>query len=247
MPWASIRSVGATVQGAAASAITMPAPAGIVDGDILIAIVNSTSNADSPSLTGFTSKSSRSTTNRAGTQNLLWKRASSESGDYTTGTPSGTIWGHVICVKDAIASGDPFDAVALNDTTNSVTTLTCSAIVPATNRDVLIAGYYQLTASLVHSAYTGGNLVWSQKHRSETSSSTNSVGYAFQATAGSVTASATTSATGFSFLYSMSVLSSTAADSAAAIPDQGVIQRAPRTPATRRGLQSLLDSRDWWG
>lgn len=197
----------------------MTAPAGIVDGDILIAVVNSATNGDIATLSGFTQKSTRTTTNRAGQQTLLWKRASGESGNYTTGTPTGILWGHVICVKNAIATGDPFDTVALTDTPNSGTTMTCAAITPAVNLDLILAGYYQLTASLTHSAYTGGGLTWTQDHQSGTANTTNSVASAPQTTAGSVTASATTSGTGFTFEYAMAILAS--ADVAAGPPLMG--------------------------
>lgn len=207
----------------------MTAPAGIADGDILIAIVNSANNGDSITLTGagFTLKSSRTTTNRAGTQAIFWKRASGESGNYTTdGSPAGILFGFVIAVSGAIASGDPFDvAPGLNDKSNSGTAMTCSAITPTTDGCLIESAFCDFNTGSTHSAYSGGGLTWAQDASSGTTNTTDSCASAVQATAGAVTPSATDSSTSFVFMYAWALKP---AVSGGGVPGLGVIARVVR-------------------
>lgn len=206
------QTFGASVQGASGAAITMAAPSGIADGDILIAIVNSASNGAVVSITGFTNKSNRTTTNRAGSQNILWKRASGESGNYTTNAAGGILWGFVMKISGAIASGDPFDGVALSDSTNASTTKTCSAIVPATNGDLIVGAYCQLDQTATHGSYsdTGGVIgTWTQGANSTTANTRNSTGSGVEATAGTITPQMVASTNAYTFMYAFGILAAT--------------------------------------
>ncbi|MCC7462086.1 MAG: hypothetical protein IT480_06435 [Gammaproteobacteria bacterium] len=208
---------GTTVQGSSGAAITMGAPASIADGDLLIAVVNSASSSVTISISGFTAKANRNTTNRAGTQYLLYKYASSESGDYSTNAAGGVLWGCVMCVKGAVTSGDPFDGVAQNDKTNSGTTMTCGAISPATSGDLIVAVYQQLVNGASHTSHTdtGAGASWTESMtEAGTTNTTNTIATATWASSGSITAQATTSNSGYSFHQAFAIKAGAAAGAA---------------------------------
>lgn len=119
--------------------ITVTAPSGIQDGDILIGGLllfgsgSQIAGATPPS--GFSLITTSSIDNpisvvKLGTEYydyyLYWKRASSESGDYTftfTGT-SNYCQAYVGCYRGALSTGSPFDVASDNDGTGTTTTFT---------------------------------------------------------------------------------------------------------------------------
>jgi len=90
---------------------TINAPSGIADDDILIAIVALDGDAANPTITDFATITSAS--EGAVEVYFLWKRASSESGNYTinwTGSEQGRMF--MIRVSGCITTGDPWDVIS---------------------------------------------------------------------------------------------------------------------------------------
>ena len=106
---------------------TVTAPAGIVDDDILLLFGLTAAATASETMTppaGFSAVSLASGTNPTtvvdgSSFNLRvwawWKRAASESGDYTITHASNNSQGACIAISGAIASGDPVDAATSHD------------------------------------------------------------------------------------------------------------------------------------
>lgn len=177
-----------TVQTSGAT-ITLAAPAGITDGDILIAEILSDQNA--VTLAGWTDFSSlNSNFNGSFRSNLLWKRASSESGSYVF---SGTTLAHGVVHRfnACVASGSPISGTpAVQDYTNSGTSCSVGSVTPADNEALLVyAGFIGADAAV--STYSGGGLTWTERYDNLDGATTYSnlcLATAPQATAGAVTA-----------------------------------------------------------
>lgn len=206
------QTFGSMVQGASGAAISMGKPSDIQNNDVLVAIVNSASNGAVASIGGFTNKSNRTTTNRAGSQNLLWHRvtdAASEPATYDTNAAGGILWGFVIRIRGCIETGDPFDGTpALNDSTNGGTTKTCGAISPGSANDLAVAAYCQLDASATHGSYsdTGGIISpWTQGANGTTANTRNSTASGVDPTTGSLTPQMVSSANGYTFMYAFAL------------------------------------------
>lgn len=110
-----------TTAGAAVATIDLVAPAGLADNDILVAyiymedpsvVVTSAPSGWASEVTGTSSSSSVA---------VYWKRASSESGNYTFAA-TGAAWmgGYIAAYSGAITSGDPFNATGAVATGTSV-------------------------------------------------------------------------------------------------------------------------------
>lgn len=116
----AFRSVSAAGKAGAGTSITVPAPAGIVDGDILLALGSNghglTTGMTYPDGTWTSIRNFDHTTGGPG-GGLGWKRASGESGDYTFDFPGAgssvnrVAW--IIVISGALASGNPINAEAI--------------------------------------------------------------------------------------------------------------------------------------
>ena len=96
---------------ATGTGITLTAPSGIVNNDILLAFIYKENTADAITYpSGFTEKTTVTQPATLFKCYLAWKRASSESGDYTFSWAS-DVWraGLIMAISGAITSGDPFD------------------------------------------------------------------------------------------------------------------------------------------
>ena len=109
--------------------ITITAPSGITDGDILVASITTVKGAGetppTPSLTGFTLIGTPTTIDAGGvTMRLfrLWKRAASESGDYTFTHTSADSDGLLQCFSGCLASGAPLTTESINTGNSSTAT-----------------------------------------------------------------------------------------------------------------------------
>lgn len=228
MPNPQIISISGVQSGASVNLTFRPPPL-LQDGDIIVAVIAGTSNGQVPAISGFTSKHSTNSTNFAGHREVLYKRASGESGDYTTtGLSAGTNYGVMFAVRYAKASGDPFSAVSGTDKTNSGTALTCTAIVPAVNGCLLLEVVPQQNAASV-SAWTDGGptLTWQEEMDVAQASLTVSMSSAIQATAASIAPTGTNSSTGFAHMIALAIEPDTSVPAADPIAP-GIIARIVR-------------------
>lgn len=171
------------------------APASIQNDDILVAHIISASGT-TIGISGFTSKLSEDAANFGVRRTLLWKRASSESGDYTITGDTGGSYAFISVYRGAKASGDPINVVDGEDKTNSGTTLAAGAITPSVNETLFGIAALVNDATTI-SGYTGGSLTWTERLDSATTLTT-ALATAPQATAGAVTGGYTLdSGTGF--------------------------------------------------
>jgi hypothetical protein len=171
------------------------APASIQDGDILVAHIIAAAGT-TIGISGFTSKLAEDAANFGVRRVLLWKRASSESGNYTITGDTGGSYAFISVYRGAIASGDPIDVVDGEDKTNSGTTLSAGALTPSVNETLFAIAALVNDATSI-SGYTGGSLTWTERLDAATTLTT-ALATAPQATAGAVTGGYTLdSGTGF--------------------------------------------------
>jgi hypothetical protein len=132
---------------------TITAPAGIVDGDILLLslFLGSTGTPTPTPPSGFASVGvGPSFGSQAGFNGWLyqwWKRAASESGSYTTTHATCSSQGVITCIKDAIQTGNPIDAVSVSASSSTGTVSTASSITTTVAGDLLIWGSHDWTAT----------------------------------------------------------------------------------------------------
>ena len=98
--------------------VVVTAPTGIADNDILVAIIYAepqTQGITPP--TGFTSVALLQEGTYSFKLEIFWKRAASESGNYTF-TETGNTWGRgkIARISGCITTGDPFDVVGADST-----------------------------------------------------------------------------------------------------------------------------------
>jgi hypothetical protein len=132
---------------------TITAPAGIVDGDILI-LTMWLGGPDAPPTptfpSGFTEIDFTSVTDGSynGNMHVAWKRAAGESGDYTVTHESASAQGFMAAYSGCVATGSPIDAYSKNtgaDVTSTATGVTTSA---ANTRLLYLAHDWQGTGTL---------------------------------------------------------------------------------------------------
>lgn len=130
---------------ASATSVTVTAPSGIADDDILICALLQYKSGGGTTFTwpsGFTEIYQRqATTNfRAG---IAWKRASSESGDYTiTASDTGDLIGIVSAYSGRIASGSPVDVGSdTSYTTNDANVRGAGVTIATAGSDLLWCGF----------------------------------------------------------------------------------------------------------
>lgn len=122
--------------------MTITAPSGIEDDDILVAIAVTWTDAAISWPSGFATWGARravASPNRV--FHLGWKRASSESGNYVWGdTSNNFMLGVMGVVKGCVASGDPADALSDTTYTTSDTTIRAASITPSVECALLWIG-----------------------------------------------------------------------------------------------------------
>ena len=107
-----------------ATSITITAPTGITNDDILVMILGLQDNGALKTITwpsGFTEKASHDG-NGTNSQQLYvaWKKASGESGDYTASyTGAADAAGGVMCFSGRVTTGDPFSTAPVFDDADS--------------------------------------------------------------------------------------------------------------------------------
>lgn len=108
---------------------TITAPSGIADGDILLAAIfcgRQSNDPATPTLSGWTQIGTATLVNDAGgfrgSLFLFYKRASSESGDYTFTHIAMSTQGWMGAFSGAIATGSPIGAASANNGTGSTST-----------------------------------------------------------------------------------------------------------------------------
>lgn len=151
-----IASAGAANQAFAAS-VSLAAPSGIVDTNLLLIIAameNGSGSADA-SCTGFTHKKSYIGT--ADTKlSVLYKYASSESGSYSVASVGAAYMdGIVLRVTGAVTAGDPFDVIGAGDAGTSTSPQASS--ITTTQADTLLlwlCDWYTTTLNAVPSGMT---------------------------------------------------------------------------------------------
>jgi hypothetical protein len=194
------------LQIAASANLTWSPPPLMQDGDILIAVIAGTTNGQVPAISGFSSRHSADGTNSAGHREVLWKRASGESGNYTTtGLSAGTNYGVLYIVRYATPSGDPISAISGTDKTNSGTALTCTSITPGVDGCLLMEATPQPNnASVSGWADTGPTLTWQEEFDVSNTASLG-ISSAVQPTAAAIVATATNSSTGFAHMIAIAI------------------------------------------
>jgi hypothetical protein len=141
--------------------ITLSAPAGISDNDIMLAwILANCSSGGSPTITAPAGWALVGTVTATNTRlSLYWKRCSSESGDYTWSHDKATtakIMGVITAYRNCIAAGNPYDAVSATNYTTSNTTCQAAAISTGTK----LAGPKANAASAeTDYAFAGGDTI----------------------------------------------------------------------------------------
>jgi len=133
-----IESVAISNQSSSTTSLSCTAPSGIADDDILIICVALDGTAGNPTSTGFTAlQNPDSGSNEFA---FLWKRASSESGNYTvswTGSEQARI--AILRVSGCVTAGSPIDQSPTGQTGVS-TSVTVSALTSTVDDTLCIAG-----------------------------------------------------------------------------------------------------------
>ena len=139
--------------------ITIPAPAGIADGDILVACVWSWRGGGGAGAiqlpADFAAWYTVTVASYVGV--LAWKRANSEAGDYTFTSAGGQFtFGQVGVFSGRVASGDPLDVGSNTGYTTSNTTVRGAGVTIATSgSDLIYCGMAETDDSASLSAPSG--------------------------------------------------------------------------------------------
>jgi len=130
----------ATTAGATTS-IVVTAPANIQNGDILVAFGASYSDGPDISLpSGFTTIATQYDDKDIYCRVIGWKRASSESGNYTFSVlPSSINGAGIIVLRGCLASGSPVDVYSNTNYTTSNTTLRAASVTTTVANTMLVA------------------------------------------------------------------------------------------------------------
>lgn len=182
--------------------LTCTAPASIADGDILLAFIRyATPEGTTPSLSGWAVIDSIENANNAACSAILWKRASSESGNYGFTVNSGISSGFVSRFTGGTTSGDPHtgtpNATGYSNDGGAGGTASGS-VTPAVNEALMV--YFLAALDDITSAFTGGGLTWTENFDQSDSVTTflsMHMASAPQATAGAVDGNCTVSTGGF--------------------------------------------------
>lgn len=141
------------------SSAVVTAPANIADGDILVCVINTYQGNAAPTFpSGFTTWYDYVSGNDR--VSIAWKRASSESGDYTCTGASGTsvISAGISVYRGRLASGDPLDVGSNTSYTTNDTAVRGAGVTIATAGSDLIWAGFLYTGSASISAPSGMTL-----------------------------------------------------------------------------------------
>jgi len=134
----AFRSAAGKLDATAGTTCSLAAPAGIVDDDILIFMMDRAVVTGAVTLSGFTQIAL--VTHDGGTLYVAWKRASSESGTYdATWTGDSRYCGIIYAVSGALTTGDP---TTIATTTGTGTTPDCPSADPGVSDDYLAIACY---------------------------------------------------------------------------------------------------------
>lgn len=149
------QSVGAVLFQAAGVTAVLAAPAGIVDGELLIAHFDFSNGGSVPSLAGWTAETAYTNIENGRQSVRLWKRASGESGNYTFTVPNVPVSGFITRTSGAKATGSPFSGTgntgsmqATGYTNDANTTNNAAgALTPLDNESLICAWWIGLDAT----------------------------------------------------------------------------------------------------
>lgn len=139
---ASIRSSAGVAYGSRTNT-TIAAPSGVQDGDILLMFFG-VAGATAPTPTfpaGFSTAAGpifNTVSFFSVNYHCVWKRASSESGDYTVTHSVGSSFAFMLCISGAKASGSPINAISASSGAGVTTTAT--GITPTADNCLIIFG-----------------------------------------------------------------------------------------------------------
>jgi|GEM_PF-2275094 len=145
-----------------AATVVITAPTGIQDGDILVAFVSvfrsTSATATSITGTGWTQWAEQITSTRYKCS-MFWKRASSESGNYTFSSASATqMQGAIGVYRGCVASGDPRDVLSNTAYTTSGTIVRAASCTPTVANGMFVyGGWYYLAGTISLGTPTGMN------------------------------------------------------------------------------------------
>lgn len=174
-------------------------PPTIANNDILIIVGFAEANDTAFTCSGFTSIDEYNNTGGAFHTSVLWKRASSEAGNYTV-SHSGTVWKAAIMftIKGCPTTGSPFSGTLTHKTITNAS-ITNNAMTPADD-NTLIVHVSARDADTTVSNWAGGSLTWTERADVITTGNVY-MGYAMatapQTTAAAVSPTATASAGAF--------------------------------------------------
>jgi len=156
---------------AATTSVTVPAPAEIQDGDILVAYIAAyRTTGAAPGAIVYPSGWQNNDDTLTGSyyrDSSAWKRASGETGDYTfTSTSAAQMVAGIVVLRDRLGVGDPRNnysetAYIVNNTTLRAPTYT-PAVAPA-NVDIVWAGFYYNATTRSTTVPTDYTAAWNQE------------------------------------------------------------------------------------
>ena len=130
----------ATVGGGSAANAVVAAPAGLADNDIMLFWIYKENTAAVTWPSGFTEILSIAASDSSFAAYLAWKRAASESGNYTASW-TGSVWrdGSIVAYRGCLASGDPQSGTAQAQANGSTNTPTTPTMTTAHNNAMVVA------------------------------------------------------------------------------------------------------------
>ena len=179
------------------ASVVINAPAGIQDGDILVAFVSvfrsTSATATSITGTGWTQWSEQITSTRYKCS-MFWKRAAGESGNYTFSSASGTqMQGAIGVYRGCVASGDPRDVLSNTAYTTSGTIVRAASCTPTVANGMFVyGGWYYLAGTILLGTPSGMN---ARQTQANTNCAIRLADLAYTTTAASGTKDATAGAT----------------------------------------------------
>jgi hypothetical protein len=169
--------------------LTITAPTGIADDDILATFIFMDGDAGAPVISGFTREDSFTTSQSTAEIFFLWKRASSESGNYdVTWTGNESVHGTMIRVSGCRTGESPVHVIETG-VTGTGTTATPTALT-TTLADCLVLSGVAVDREAVDSGDAPSGTGWTEVGTSGSSGGANGIGWITaendQATAGTV-------------------------------------------------------------
>jgi len=144
------------------TSVVITAPTGIQDGDILVAFVSvfrsTSATATSITSTGWTQWAEQITSTRYKCS-IFWKRAASESGNYTFNSASATqMQGAIGVYRGCVATGDPRDVLSNTAYVTSGTIVRAASCTPTVANGMYVyGGWYYLAGTISLGSPSGMN------------------------------------------------------------------------------------------